>query len=360
MRPARVVAALSLVAALSMLAAPVRAQQLPKLKVGFCTRSINAAVAPFAAAIKMGWYRQEGYDVEVIALPGSVDCVKFVVTREMDFSLPSIEPLAIGRPQGIRAKIYYTAYQGNAYGIAVPADSPIHTIAELKGKRIGVVAMSSAGVVIARALVSTAGLDPDRDISVVVAGDGAQTAAMLRNKQVDALSQFDTQYALVENAGVKMRLLDTREIDHFPSNGFLALESALVSRRKEAIAVARGYAKGTVFVLENPEAAIRILYEVFPSTRPTGKDEATAVRDDVKVLLARSPKWALEKRWGAKRWGENVEANYAAYLDFLAKWAIIPQRVDVKELVTNELIDEINRFDAAKIAAEARGWKPGK
>jgi NitT/TauT family transport system substrate-binding protein len=357
LRSVKVVAALGLAVALAAAAAPASAQHLPKLKVGFCTRTINAAVAPFAAAIKMGWYRQEGFDVEVVPLPGSVDCVKFVVTREMDFSLPSVEPLATGRPQGVRAKIYYTAYQGNGYGLAVPDDSPIKRIADLKGKRVGVVSMASAGVVIARALATTNGLDPDRDISIVVAGDGAQTAAMLRNRQVDALSQFDTQYAIVENAGVKMRWLDNEAIERFPGNGFLALESALTTRRREAIAVARGYAKGTVFTLANPEAAVHILYEVYPSTRPTGKDEATAVRDDVKVIQARAPKWELLPKWGAKRWGENVEANYASYVDFLAKWAIIPQRVDVKDLVTNELLDEINRFDAAKIAAEAKAWK---
>ena len=35
-------------------------------------------------------------------------------------SLPSVEPLAIGRPQGIKAKLFYTAYQTNGYGLAVP------------------------------------------------------------------------------------------------------------------------------------------------------------------------------------------------------------------------------------------------
>jgi hypothetical protein len=99
---ARVMIALGLAVLLLAPTAPVAAQQLLKLKVAFCTRTIDAAVAPFAAAMRMGWYRQEGFDVEVIPLPGSTDCVKFVVTREMDFSLPSIEPIAIGRPQGLK------------------------------------------------------------------------------------------------------------------------------------------------------------------------------------------------------------------------------------------------------------------
>ena len=80
-----------------------------------------------------------------------------------------------------------------------------------------------------------------------------------------------------------------------PGNGFLALDETLKIQRRQAVALGRGYARGTIFAINNPEAAVRILYEVFPETRPTGKDEATAIRDDVKVLQARIPNWELEK-----------------------------------------------------------------
>ena len=114
----------------------------------------------------------------------------------------------------------------------------------------------------------------------MVAGEAAQTAALLRGNQVDALSQFDTQYALTENAGAKLRLLedDNKSIANFPSNGFVALEETLQNKRAEAVALAQGYAKGTVFAIANPEAAIRILWEVYPQTKATGKDEATALQ----------------------------------------------------------------------------------
>jgi NitT/TauT family transport system substrate-binding protein len=331
--------------------------QMSKLRVGFCARTISSAAAPFAVATKMGWYKEDGVEVELVALAGSADCVKTTATKEIPFSLPSVEPLAAARAQGVKAKIFYTAYQGNIYGIAVPAESPVQKITDLRGKSVGVISMGSGGVPVAKALISAVGMNPETDVNIVVAGEGAQTAAMLRSKQVDALSQFDTQYAMVENAGVKLRLLDTKEIDHYPSNGFLALEETLSTRKRDAVGLARGYAKGTIFTISNPEAAVRILYEVFPELKPTGKDEATAVRDDTKVLQARITNWKLEKA-GVKRWGENSEANYAAYAVFLLKWGVIKEKVDAKDLITNDLIDEINKFDAGKIAAEAKAYKP--
>lgn len=346
-------AAVALVSLLLPAAAPAQT----KMKVATCARTLSAGVAsPFAVATKMGWFKQEGIDVEVIPLPGSTDCVKNVATKEMLVSLPSVEPLAIGRPQGVKAKLFYTAYETNGYGLAVPVDSPIKTAAELKGKTIGVTNMASAGVIIARAQVAAAGLNPDTDVTIVVAGEGAQPAAMIRNKQVDALSQFDTQYALIENAGVKMRYLDRKAIEKFPGNGFLALEESLKSRRKDLVALGRAYAKGTIFTINNPEAAVRIVYEIFPATKPTGKDEATAVRDDVKVLEARIPHFLLEPA-GVTKWGENSEVNYRDYVEFLLKWGVIKQKVDTPDLITNELIGEINQMDVAKVVAEAKAYR---
>ena len=57
-----------------------------------------------------------------------------------------------------------------------------------------------------------------------------------------------------------------------------------------------------------------------------------------------------------KRWGENSPADYSEYLDFLLKWGVLATKVRAEDLITNELIDEINRFDADRIAADAKAY----
>ena len=108
--------------------------------------------------------------------------------------------------------------------------------------------------------------------------------------------------------------------------------------------------------MANPEAAVRVLYDVFPFTRATGKDETTAVREDVHVLGARIPQLKLEPA-GVRRWGETNEAHLREYMDFLLKWGVLKQRVEAGDLMTNELIGEINRFDADAIAKTAREYR---
>lgn len=350
----RMIGTVAAALALGLTILPAAAE--PTLRVGFCAKTVSAAAAPFAIAAKLGWFAAAGFEVELVPLPGSADCVKFVGTGELRYALPSVEPLGQFRPQGIAAKVYYTAYQGFTYGVAVPADSPIRTVKDLKGKIIGVTSIASGGTLVGRAMVAEAGFDPDKDVSIVVAGEGAQTAALLRSHQVDAVSQFDTQFALIENAGIPLRRLPSDSMDHFPANGFIALEATLAARRAEAVALAQGYAKGTIFAINNPEAAVRILWEEFPQTRPTGKDPETALNDDTKTLEARIANWKLDKG-DVTHWGESNEAHYQAYLDFLLKWGVLKQAVKAGDLVTNDLVAEIDDFDPAAIAGAAKTYR---
>jgi hypothetical protein len=67
--------ALALFLALAGLLQPLAAHaQATKFRVGICARTVSTAVgAPFAVAMKMGWFKQEGLEVEVVPLPGSID-----------------------------------------------------------------------------------------------------------------------------------------------------------------------------------------------------------------------------------------------------------------------------------------------
>ncbi|MFL5312335.1 MAG: ABC transporter substrate-binding protein [Myxococcales bacterium] len=346
---------LAILAALAASASAARAAE-SVVKVGFCARTITSAAAPFAIAMKKGWYAPAGIKVQLVPVAGSTDCVKLVATGDLPYSLPSIEPLPTAIQQGVKAKIFYTAYQGNIYGIAVPKDSPVRSIKDLKGKKIGVASMGSGGVPVARGLLAMNGLDPEKDAQIVVVGEAAQAAALLRGEQVAALSLYDTQYALVDSAGVALRMLDSGPVARFPSNGFLALQDTLQKDRAQAVALVKGYAMGTVFAMANPEAAVKILYEVYPQTKPSGKSDEQAVRDDVKTLLARAEHWKLEAG-GVKRWGESSVKDFDAYQDFLLKWKVIAAKVPGSQIVTNELIDEVNQFDPARVAADAKTYK---
>jgi len=327
------------------------------VRVGWCTKVVSSAAAPHAIAIKMGWYKEGGIAVEIVPVAGGTECVKMVATGDLLTGLSALEPLAIIRQQGGKMRVFYSAYQLFNFRLAVLPDSPVQSIAELKGKKIGVNSMGSSGVPVARALVAQAGLDPNKDVSLVVAGEGAQAAALISGKQVDAYSSFDTQFALAEVAGVPLRMLPSPQIEKIVGGGMYAMEDSISGKRKELVALSQGFAKGTLFALTNPEAAIRLTWEVWPQTKPTGKSEAAALADEVKVLNSRARSWRGEGS-GAKRWGDGVEANYDLLTAWLLDQKVIKDKVPGADMFTNVLLDEVNNFDQAAVIAQAKAWAP--
>ena len=39
------------------------------------------------------------------------------------------------------------------------------------------------------------------------------------------------------------------------------------------------------------------------------------------------------------------------------KWGVITQKVPTSDLITNDMIEEVNRMDVGKIAAEAKAYR---
>ncbi len=115
------------------LGATVPASAQAKLRVGWCSKTLNASMAPFAVAQKMGWFKENKVDYELFTFAGSTDCMRNLATGELAVTLASPEPLGILTLQGVKAKVFFEAYRRNIFGLAVEADSPVKSYADLKG-----------------------------------------------------------------------------------------------------------------------------------------------------------------------------------------------------------------------------------
>jgi len=70
-------------------------------------------------------------------------------------------------------------------------ESPIRKDVDLKGKAIGVGSLASSAVGYMKALVAEAGLDPNKDVTFLPVGMGAQAAMALKMGKVDLISLVD-------------------------------------------------------------------------------------------------------------------------------------------------------------------------
>jgi len=141
---------------------------------------------PLELGIKQGYFAKNGLDVQVIDLAGASKIYQAMVAGSIDMSLAAgtdIPFIIKGVPEtGVGA----IAITPALLGIVVPWDSPIHGLADLKGKKVGVSTVGSLTEWVAFEAVHKASLT-QKDITIVT--DGSTTApqiAALETGQVDA------------------------------------------------------------------------------------------------------------------------------------------------------------------------------
>ncbi len=122
--------------------------------------------------------------------------------------------------------------------------------------------------------------------------------------------------------------------------------SGIKTNRDKLVRLFRGVAKSTVFAAANPELAIRLHWQIYPETKPKGKGDAEALRDALNVIKTRTWKWLPAEFHEDKRIGGSTLKEWQALVRFVSLQDKFP---DANVLFTNELLDDVNKFDRKPI-----------
>jgi NitT/TauT family transport system substrate-binding protein len=331
-----------------------------KVRILIPVRTIDEAFSPFVVAKEKGYFDAEGYDVALLAVGGSNEAALQVSSGNAEVGAASPGEAVIGIQSGqLKIRYYYDMYYANIWSVAVLPDSPIKTLADLKGKKLGVQSMGSAGTTFAKAFVKDAGLDPQRDISFLPIGLGAQAITSVRQQLVDGVIFWDAALAKLAFSGLKLREVPApANLRTLPDVGLLARNDTIEKNPKMLIGIARAVAKGYDFSMANPEAAVLITWKAYPEARSKNPDAADALAEGVAVNQGRLAIWNSEKI-GAKH-GLFVRADWQRLLQFLKDQGAMPDVPPVDSVITGQLIDQINIYDRASVIADAKKEDLGK
>lgn len=107
------------------------------------------------------------------------------------------------------------ALQGGApqivLGVNPKTMAGFKTVADLKGKKIGVTAPGSSTNVMVNFILAKAGLKPT-DVSIIGVGAGNGAVAAMRTGQIDAISNLDPVITLLQRSGDLKIVSDTRVV----------------------------------------------------------------------------------------------------------------------------------------------------
>lgn len=303
---------------------------------------------------KMGYWMADNVEVDVFGASGAVAGLQMVASGKMDFITVTAEALMLAQAQGMPVKAVYVHARMPISKFVLPKGSEIGSIKDLKGKTIGMPVLESSSAYFG-GLFREAGLTFDKDVKLIATGTGAPPALAMQRGDIAGWASWDTAVASLENRGMQFTEFRPSYFDDLIGNVIVTRNDMIEKHPEVVVAVARGIAKAVHFGLANPEAAVKIHWDVYPQTKPQNADPAAAMKDARTVFVSRFASYKLPPGglYGAAR---PEQWNTVARL-MRESGAALPAGYDPQQAFTDRFIADINKFDRAAVEAQARGWK---
>lgn len=246
-------AILRLVIVFLLLCSTAYAQDLRKIYVAI--PAVTPSVSTFAISKDRGYYREEGLDVELVVMPSAVG-TQALIGGNVKFSTlggASMPPLLRGAP----LKFLFSTFQRPMFWLYSKAE--IKTVADLKGKKIGVSSLGSGPDSILRDILKKHGLDGARDAVILPVGSGTARYYALQAGSVDAAMLSIPAIFLAQDAGYR-ELVSLPDQDVVELQGsILAPVSVMESDPALVEKFVRGSLKGLITFRDSRAISIQVL-----------------------------------------------------------------------------------------------------
>jgi NitT/TauT family transport system substrate-binding protein len=329
------------------------AQDLRPLKFAVGLKAMGPAVINTVIGEALGYNAAEGFTIKPVSL-GTNANVQIAIDKgdvDVGIGVPSfgLPLLAKGEWQG--ALNFYQYTYPYKWDVVVNPASAIKSYGDLKGKKIGVSDFGGTEYPVTKRVLKSMGIDPETEATWIPVGNGVQAGIALQRGNIDALAYFDTGFGQIEAANIELRFIPRPANLPMIGGQFLtAKKPFLTAERKLAVSFGRSVAKASTFLLTSPEAGAAAFLKMYPETAPRGSSTEDAIKSVVQAVARRiqlyKPPYANAKM------GSINEAEFRTEAEF-GGLAVS----DLTTFYTNDLIEEINAFDTAKIAAEAKAYK---
>ena len=231
---------------------------LMKVRVGYIGLTCEA---PIFTAVEKGFFKDEGLDVTLVKCewanykdvlaPGGFDITHHLVM----YFLKPIE-------QGLDVKFLAGIHRG-CLRVQTSTTSSIHSVEDLRGKRIGVPGMGTPPFIFANRVLSAHGIDPGKDITWLVFPAG-ELGLALQKGDVDAVADSEPIGTLLTSDGKVRNVADQATEEPYSDEyccAVLANGKFVANNPKAAAAATRALLRAAKWVETNPEAAARLSVE---------------------------------------------------------------------------------------------------
>ena len=295
---------------------------------------------PLYVAEKLGYFGD--LSVEYMIFSGGSDVARQVANGSADigFAQPTEILLNAMAKTGdtLPVSYWYMTEPYSSNQIAVPVDSPIQSLADIRGKVVGISTLTASNVAQFRIVLQRAGMDPDIDVIWRTVGLGAEHLMALKTGTIDISATNNMRHASYEFEGVPLRVISLDDTAAQFGNGFFSHNDTLQDDAAKAnyAVIAKGFAQATDYCSANATHCVEILFEKFPELLSGERTDEENIAFGVSQLQARLSSLKLREDQNGVP-GFFPESVWIAAIDFLGSVEEMPADLDTTTIYTNEI-----------------------
>ena len=157
------------------------AQTLEKVLITHSSDSIS--ITPLLYGIEKSFYRKEGIDLSFRVLRGELAVSAIVSGKDVDY-IYGAGTAFFAAVRGVPIKIFSHDFKSILFYLM--GNSRVQSGPDLKGKKVAVASLSGTGAAATRASLKALGVDPDRDVTLIVIGAASLRMAAMEVGSVEA------------------------------------------------------------------------------------------------------------------------------------------------------------------------------
>ncbi len=303
-----------------------------KIEIGMLKLTSSA---PLFIALEKGFFEEEGLDasatwfdaaqpISVATAGGDVQVGATGITASLYNMVAGGEKLVIVADKGREEKGYSSS------AVLVPDDSSVETIADLKGKKIGITQTGSTYHYMAGRLLEEHGLTTD-DVELVPLNSIPGLMETLESKQVDAILLNEPNVSRVVEEGYGKVIAEVGDEIEYQTSGIFFSEK-FAGNKDAATKFLKAYAKATAYYYD--AVLNQVDGEIVPGENYDEVIKIIAEYTDQEEELIKKGLPYMDRD------GKLLDSDIQTQIDWYAKENLIDGSIDASEIVDTSLLEE--------------------
>jgi ABC-type nitrate/sulfonate/bicarbonate transport system substrate-binding protein len=292
--------------------------------------SMNTSVFSLIIAQKEGYLREEGLEPQLLSIRGEI-AIRTALAGEIDVFTNAGSALAAA-VRGVPVKLVTVFQDKPSWDLIAQPD--IKSIAQLRGKTIGIMSPEGSLAVVAREILRKNGIDPAKDVNLVVMGGDEVRFPALQTKSIQA-TLFNSAMSIRAQKEGFTRLANAADYANLIEGGLATSTEKLKQNPDKMFRLVRATLKGLNYFVSKREPAIKYMMEAL---RMTDRELANSIYDIQAKLILRE--------------GFSDDKVLQSMIESMKKTTKVQRDIKVGDIFDLSFVKKANE------ELKASGWKP--